>query len=43
MSEKKRTDQTPEPEIKDLEPGSDAAPTPLVETGKSPKDPNKTD
>ena len=43
MSEKKKTDKTPEPEIKDVEPGSDAAPTPAPEPGKTPKDPNKVE
>ena len=41
MSEKKKTDKAPEPEIKDVEPGSDAAPRPVP--GKTPKDPNKVE
>ncbi|WP_158409566.1 hypothetical protein [Devosia psychrophila] len=41
MSEKKPIEKTSAPDLKDIEPGSDAEATPVPEVGKTTADPKK--
>ena len=41
MADKKPADDKRDPDLKDVEPGSDADATPVAEPGKTPADPNK--
>ena len=41
MSTDKPKDDAPTPDLKEVEPGSDADETPVAEPGKTPADPNK--
>lgn len=41
MSEKKPADKTTDPDLKDVQPGSDADETPVPEVGETPPNPNE--